>query len=263
MHIFALHIYASVLHASNNYLVFFNHLKMYILFYSFFDSLVFTSLFFIAHLYLIVSFCGKDLLYAWNMQGINFVFTNQIARVLPYMYTFVYILPILCLSFFLALASEFLLHSLISFVVVPDGFCYVFLAVQDTSRKIVTCPIMYLPCSRHIHIFSNVSACTYIFSLIFMHTYFASTNLVLCMVFIYKYSVLHTQLETHGYASYFPREFIYLWYQWLYIWSLIISHGYLSTLYLSHCMSWFIWLFILIFIINTLLWLNIFKYLVA
>lgn len=90
---------------------------------------------------------------------------------------------------FLALASEFLLHSLISLVVVPDGYCYVFLGVQDTSRKIVTCPIMYLPCSRHIHSFSNVSACTYIFSLIFMHTYFASTNLVLCIVFINKYSV--------------------------------------------------------------------------
>lgn len=154
---------------------------MYILFNSFFDALVFTSLFFIALLYLIVSFCGKDLLYAWNMRGINFVFTNQIARVLPFMYTFVYILPILCFVLFLALASEFLLHSLISLVV--------FLRVQDSSRKIVTCPIMYLPCSRHIHSFSNVSACTYIFSLIFMHTYFASTNLVLCIVFIHKYSV--------------------------------------------------------------------------
>lgn len=98
-------------------------------------------------------------------------------------------LPILCFVLFLALASEFLLHSLISLVVVPDGYCYVFLRVQDSSRKIVTCPIMYLPCSRHIHSFSNVSACTYIFSLIFMHTYFASTNLVLCIVFIHKYSL--------------------------------------------------------------------------
>lgn len=132
MHIFALHIYASVLHASNNYLGFFNHLKMYILFNSFFDSLVFTSLFFIAHLYLIVSFCGKDLLYAWNMQGINFVFTNQIARVLPYMYTFVYILPILCFVLFFGTCKWVSLAFL-------DFFC-------RCSRRFLLC---FSSCPRH------------------------------------------------------------------------------------------------------------------
>lgn len=70
-------------------------------------------------------------------------------------------------------------------------------------------------------------------------------------VFQRKYPFIpdnNTQLVTHNYASYFSRELIYLWYQW--IWRLNIRLGYLSTLYFSPCTLWFTLLFILIFIIK-------------
>lgn len=93
---------------------------------------------------------------------------------------------IFVLSFFwLHLQVNFHLRSLISFVVAPDGYCCALRAVQDTSCKIVTCLIMSLPCNRDHDIFSDVSACTYIFSPIFTHTYFASTDFVLCLASIF------------------------------------------------------------------------------
>lgn len=91
------------------------------------------------------------------------------------------------------LQVDFLLRSLISLVVVLEGYCCVFLAVQDTNRKIVTCPIMYLHFNRDVDIFPmSLLVHIYMLSPILMHTYFASSDLVLCLVFIYVYLVLHT-----------------------------------------------------------------------
>lgn len=93
----------------------------------------------------------------------------------------------------LHLQVDFLLRSLISLVVVLEGYCCVFQAVQDTNRKIVTCPIMYLHFNRDVDIFPmSLLVHIYMLSPIFMHTYFASSDLVLCLVFIYVYLVLHT-----------------------------------------------------------------------
>lgn len=113
-------------------------------------------------------------------------------------------------SFLLHLQVDFLLRSLISLVVVPDGYCCVSLAVQDTSCKIVTCLIMYLPCSRDIHIFSDVSACTVIYFLAYFYAHLFCSVCVQCLFYIFG---IITQLATHGYAFYFSREFIYLRYQ--------------------------------------------------
>lgn len=110
----------------------------------------------------------------------------------------------------LHLQVDFLLRSLISLVVVLEGYCCVFLAVQDTNRKIVTCPIMYLHFNRDVDIFPmSLLVHIYMLSPIFMHTYFASSDLVLCLVFIYVQCISGiTHLTTH--ASYFSLEFIYL-----------------------------------------------------
>lgn len=92
----------------------------------------------------------------------------------------------------LHLQVDFLLRSLISLVVVLEGYCCVFLAVQDTNRKKVTCPIMYLHFNRDVDIFPmSLLVHIYMLSPIFMHTYFASSDLVLCLVSIYLYTVFH------------------------------------------------------------------------
>lgn len=76
--------------------------------------------------------------------------------------------------FWLHFHVDFNLYSFISFSVVPNGHSCAFLAFQDTSRKIVTCPIMYLPCNRNIE--------SDIFSIsLLVHTFFSP---ILCTLIL-------------------------------------------------------------------------------